>query len=180
MAKLQIQMILEILGRPAGNVVLALENIVKKLSEEKGIKFIDKKVHDPKEVENSNGLFTSFAEITAELDNLETYFLVLFKYMPSHIELIEPEKIQINNFDLNNLAGALVQRLHSYDAVTKRMIVERDAVLQKLKEVAPEAFEAMKAVSNKEEPKKKASKKKTKKSSKKTKKSSKKSSKKKK
>lgn len=172
MKKLQAQIILEILGRPPEHIAQALENLIKKLDSEKGISVTEKIMHEPTLVKDSKDLYTAFAEITLELDSITNYFAVLFGYMPSNIELIYPEEISLSNFDLNQLANQITQRLHSYDAITKKMMTERNMILEKLKQVAPHLFKKSEAA---EQPKKKkpAKKKAKKKSAKKPKKKSK-------
>ncbi len=140
MEKLQIGIILEILGRPKENVKEALNNLVAKLGSESGIKILEKTLHEPKPVKDSKDLFTAFADILLELDSLNNYFGILFAYMPSHVEIIHPEKIHLSNFDFNDIGNKLVLRLHDYDAITKKAIYEREILLKKLQEVAPHLF----------------------------------------
>jgi len=172
MAKLHVQIVLEILGRPPENVTKVLEEHITKLGSEKGIKIIDKKLHEPKKVKEGKDLYTSFAEVTLELDSITHYFGVLFGYMPAHIELIDPSQIELSNHEIDDLANQIVQRLHHYDALAKRMLVERQYLFTKLQEIAPEVVpklmkkEPLKSAQ--EKPKKKNSaKKKTKKAKKK-------------
>ncbi len=141
MAKLQTSIILEILGRPPEHVTEALNTLITKLSSEKGVKILEKTCHEPLPVEDTKDLFTSFAEIMLELDSISDYLGVLFAYMPANIELINPEKIILSNSDLNDLGNKLVRRLHDYDAITKKVILEHDIVLKKLQEVAPHLFQ---------------------------------------
>ena len=106
---------------------------------EEGVKIIEKKVHEPKPLENSN-MFTTFAEVVAELDSLSNYFGIIFSYMPANIEIISPTEMKIKNHEFTELANRLLSRLHEYDALTKRAISERGIVLEKLREVAPHLF----------------------------------------
>ena len=140
MEKLQVHLILEILGRPKENVQDALAGLVKKLGSESGIKIMEEVQHPPVPVKDTKDLFTSFAQITVELDSIAHYFGLIFAYMPANIELISPEKINIKNDDFNLLGNKLVQRLHDYDAIAKNIIAERDILMQKLKEFAPHLF----------------------------------------
>ncbi|MFH1290901.1 MAG: hypothetical protein ABIH92_05875 [Nanoarchaeota archaeon] len=140
MGKIHASLIIEILGRPVEHVKEALNTLVVKLSSEKGVKVINKTYHDPTQVEDTKDLFTAFAEVDVELDSLENYFGILFAYMPSHIEITHPEKITLTNANLADIANVLVQRLHNYDAITKKMIAERNILLKKLKEIAPHLF----------------------------------------
>lgn len=170
--KLQAQIILEILGRPPEHVTEALKLLVKNLGAEKGVRVISSKIHKPKPVENTKDLFTAFADVMLELDALENYFGILFGYMPSHIELIEPQSVTLTNFYLNDLANKLISRLHSYDAIVKKVSVDRELLLSKLKEIAPHLFQKMEskepktlkqAISKSVKPKKKPAAKKKKK-----------------
>ena len=124
--KINATLLLEILGRPKEHVKEALTTLVLKLGAEQGVKITNKILHEPQPVKDSQTLFTSFAEIDLELDSLQRYVMVIFTYMPSHIEIISPEKIAISNAELNEVGNAITQRLHHYDAVTKNTIVERN------------------------------------------------------
>jgi len=155
-------LIIEILGRPPEHVKEALNTIVVKMGSEKGIKVIGKTYHEPKKIEDAKDLFTSFAEVEVEFETLTHFFSALFAYMPSHAEIIHPEKLVISNSYLSELGSNLVQKLHSYDAIAKRLVVERNTALAKLKEVAPHLVQDAtlpKPQIPQEEPKKKPKKK---------------------
>lgn len=161
MEKIHASLILEILGRPRENVTSALNTILEKMEKEKGVNVLNKKAHEPKPVEKTD-LFTSFAEVDVELDSIMSYILLVFSYMPANIEITNPEKLTLNNGELNEIGNALVQRLHHYDAVTKNTLAERDMYAKKLREIAPHLFKKSENQKGEEKPekKKKSSKKK--------------------
>jgi len=134
MAKIQANFVLEILGRPAEHIKSAITELVTKIGTEKGVKIIDKAIQEPIAVKDVKDLFTTFAELTLELDSLQNYLGILFAYMPSHTELIYPEKLTFVNTEVNDLANKLISRLHEYDAITKKALIERDILLKKLNE----------------------------------------------
>ncbi len=136
--EIQANLILEILGRPPERISEALNALVEKLGSEKGVKILEKTFHEPIQVEGSTNLFTSFAEVTAEFKEIGNLLGILFAYMPSHVEVIKPEKLSFSNAELNDIANKLIQRLHGYDAIAKTMLNEKEFILQKLKEAAPE------------------------------------------
>jgi len=140
MEKIQATMIFEILGRPAEHIKTALASLVDKIGAEKGIKVIEKTIHEPTEVKESKDLYTTFAEVSVEFDSLANYFGTIFTYMPANIEIISPVKFDISNLDLNELGNKLIARLHEYDSITKKFIYERNFLLKKLNEVAPHLF----------------------------------------
>lgn len=142
MKKIQASFILEILGRPKEHILDGLNQLIQRLSKEQGVVILEQIVHEPHLVKDSKDLFTTFAELTLEIDNLPTFFGLLFGYMPANVEIISPEEISIKNTDFNELGSRIMHRLHDYDAVAKKMIYERDVLLRKLQEVAPHLFKA--------------------------------------
>jgi hypothetical protein len=138
--KIQAHLILEILGRPAEHIKEALNELLKKLGTEKGIKIISQDVREPNPIKDSD-LFTSFADITVELDSIDQFFGIIFAYMPAHIEIIYPEDLSLTNFQFNDLGNRILSRLHEYDALAKKIVFERKVLIDKLKEKAPYVFE---------------------------------------
>lgn len=140
MEKIQARVILEILGRPPEHITSSLGALIDRMAKEQGVKILDKKMHEPIEVKDSKDLYTTFAEILAELDSFEIFIGIMFAYMPANIEIISPEKVVFTNTSFNFLSGRLLTRLHEYDAIAKKMIMDRDFLVNKLKEVAPDLF----------------------------------------
>ena len=164
MEKIHSRMILEILGRPPEHLKESLKLLVEKVGKEEGVKILNSQIHEPIEVKDSKDLFTTFAEIELSIDTIEKYLGLIFAYLPANMELISPEKISISNEQITLLGTRLAQRLHDYDAIAKRTIMEKDAILKKLYEVAPHLFkrEAPKVEDKIEKVKKESKKKKRK------------------
>lgn len=140
MDKIKADLIFEILGRPAEHIRTALSAVIDKLGMEKGVKVNDKKIHEPTEVKESKDLYTTFAEVSIEFDAIENLFGILFAYMPAHVEIISPANFEITNLNLNELSNTILMRLHNYDAIAKKLIYEKDFLVNKLREVAPHLF----------------------------------------
>jgi 7,8-dihydro-6-hydroxymethylpterin-pyrophosphokinase len=140
MTSIKVNAILEVLGRPAENVTEALKIIVDRMKNEKELKLISNRIHEPVAVKDSDNLFTSFMEVELELPSLNHLFSFLFVYMPANIEIIHPENLSISNHDLNLMTNQLMQRIHQYDAIAKNALSEKDFVMKKLYEVAPHLF----------------------------------------
>ena len=92
-------------------------------------------------LEESKDLFTAFADVLLEFDSLPAYMAILFAYMPSNVEVIHPETLEIKNSDLAEMGNVILQRLHHYDSLVKGIMNERTALINKLREVAPQLFE---------------------------------------
>ena len=142
MEKMTVSCVIEILGKPKEHVADSLKALIDKIASEKGMLLKEKKLHEPIQVKEST-LFTSFAELTIELDSAFNLFGLVFGYLPSNIEVISPEKFSFSNQDLTEIATRISQRLHEYDGLTKHALADRNLFLQKLKEVAPDVAQSL-------------------------------------
>ena len=141
--KIHASFILEILGRPSEHIIESMKGIIKKLDEEKGIKIIESKIHPPKKIEDANqkeknedlALYTTFAEIEAEIDDINSLLILAFNYMPSNIEIISPENFLIKNGDISGILTNTILRLHRYDEIAKRLTIDKKILEDKLKEI---------------------------------------------
>src|SRR3989338_4175525 len=101
MEKIQFRAILEILGRPPEHIIQGLKLIIDRIKAEKGIVIIEEIHHAPALVKDSKDLYTTFSELTLEVDNLNILFGFIFQYMPSNIDIISPENLSLSNQDMN-------------------------------------------------------------------------------
>ncbi len=131
--KINAIMIVEVLGKPKEYVVEILEEIVGRIDAEKGIKILDSSIKEPRELEKQKDFFTSFAEIEFEADEMLQIVFLVFKYMPSHIEIISPEQITTNNYEYTDILNSLTKKLHNYDEVARIIKVEKDILEKKLR-----------------------------------------------
>lgn len=132
MEKIQARLILEILGRPKEHVTEALKMIADKISKEKGVKIIEKQIHPPVEVKEAKDLYAAFMEIVIECDTLSSFFGIVFAYMPANIEIMEPLNIEVRNDEFSALANRIIQRLHNYDAIARKLVVDNKILREKL------------------------------------------------
>jgi len=123
--------IIEILGRPADHVKESMESLVDVLGKVKGIEIVKKEIHEPKEIEKKN-LFTTFAEVELLTENFKRLTDLIFEYMPSSIEIIEPQEARMNINEANNFVNDITARLHKYDAVAKTLIMQNRILQAKI------------------------------------------------
>lgn len=132
MSTVQARMILEVLGRPKEHVASALALLVEKVGKEPGITLQGVDMHDPVKAKESTELFTTYAEVLLEAQSLHHLFALLFTYLPANVEIIKPTDLLVKNDFLNGFANTLVQRLHTYEAITKRLLTDRDKAINAL------------------------------------------------
>ena len=145
-------LVVEVLGRPPEHLKETLGQIATSIDEEKGVVVKKKKINEPVELEKEKGFYSSFAEIEVEVEEIANLAILMFKYMPAHIEIISPELIALTNNGWNDILNELTRRLHGYDEVA-RVLMNEKAIMQK-------QLEELTAKKKKSPKKKKSSKKK--------------------
>ncbi|MGD9275628.1 MAG: hypothetical protein PVJ67_00485 [Candidatus Pacearchaeota archaeon] len=135
--KVKAALIIEVIGKPPEHLTETLGNLIKQISEEKGVEVVEKTIHEPTELKDNKDFFTSFAEVEVEVEEVLYIAMLMFKYMPAHIEIIHPEKIILSNSGLNDILNELTRRLHGYDEVARIIQVEKNILEKKLKELMP-------------------------------------------
>lgn len=134
--KVKAMMIIEILGRPPEYISETLENIIKKIGEEKGVKVVNKKINPPVLMKDHKDFYTSFAEVEVEVKEMIDLANLMFKYMPAHIEIIFPQNISMTNSDFEEILNELTRRLHGYDEVARILQNEKIILENKLKAIS--------------------------------------------
>jgi len=164
-------MIVEMAGRPAEHVKEALSKHVSVLDKLSDIEVHTIKISEPRELELPEGskqtetMFTCFAEVDFETESFSRMSQVMFDFMPSSVEVIEPSKVNLEATEATELLNNLSGRLHRYDEVA-RMAQFKVQQLEAQLKLAQESIlekDSKEVKKSKKAPKKKTAKKKPKK-----------------
>jgi len=157
--------IFEMMGRPPEHIKIALSELIDKLGEQKSINIIRKEIHEPKPVEKEGvkDLFTTFAEVELIADNINIIFDITFSMLPSHVEILKPKEIELKNFDLSSIVSNLAVKIHKYDEIAKISIMEKNILINRLKEAQEKINNLENSVKVEDEEENKKDKKKSKK-----------------
>lgn len=137
--------ILETIGKPPEYLIETLNKIIDEIDKEKGVSVKRKEIKQPilmkdkieildKEKTQQESFYTTFAEIEVEVEDILYLAVLMFKYMPSHIEIISPEFIVLSNTGWNDILNELTRRLHGYDEIARIMQVEKAILEKRLRE----------------------------------------------
>lgn len=85
---------------------------------------IDEYYSEAKEHGEKKELFAVFAELEMLVKSPETLVWLSFDYMPSSIEIIEPETLRYKRTELANFVNDLLARLHDVDMKFKNVIMD--------------------------------------------------------
>lgn len=135
---IRIVMILDVIGRPPEHLITSLEEIINEIDKEKGVIVKSKEIKKPRLMKDQKNFYTTFGEIEIEVEELLYLVILLFKYMPAHIEIVSPELIALTNNGWNDILNELARRLHGYDEIARIMQVEKQTLLKKIQELGGE------------------------------------------
>lgn len=142
--KIKTLFIYEIVGRPAEHIKISLEQLIDRIGENPGIKIISRKVHEPNIIQEENlekELFSTFAEVEMEIDDLELVFRIVLNTLPSNVEILDPKELRLKNFDLSSVLAELAIKLHKFDEVTKVLALEKSQLINFMKEMDKKIIE---------------------------------------
>lgn len=120
------------MGRPPEHIEQALRDLALKISSDKGVQLIDQVLHEPKSVEKTDNLWIAFGDLDLEFDSARHFFNTIMSYMPSHVEIYEPENLKMDASEFNELSNFIMGKLHNYDSIAKQVIGERDILAKQL------------------------------------------------
>lgn len=133
--KIDAIMVLEVLGRPPEYLNETLNNLIKSISEEKGVVVKRTDIKPPVELQNQKDFYTSFAEIEVETDEILYLAILLFKYMPAHVEILSPQNLTLTNSGWNDIFNEITRRLHGYEEIVRITQTEKRILENQLKTI---------------------------------------------
>ncbi|MEM4267642.1 MAG: hypothetical protein QXK37_02315 [Candidatus Woesearchaeota archaeon] len=123
---LNCRVIIEMLGAPKEHIEETIRMYVNKLKEDyKAIKVLREYYAEP---EKKDKLFATFVELDLEVKGVENLVWFCFDYMPSSVEIFEPEEIVYKTRDFTNFINDLQAKLHKVDNVIKNLSAENQVL----------------------------------------------------
>lgn len=120
--------VIELIGKPKEHIEGTMKEYVEKIKNEDSIQVIDVQVAETKQMETGakqeemiKEMWATFAELDMLVKDPMTLTYFCFDYMPSSIEIVEPEKLSYGNNDLTEFFNDLQARLHKLDMMAKQM-----------------------------------------------------------
>jgi hypothetical protein len=136
MEKIKIHTMIEIAGKPEEHVKETIDKIINIIKENKKLNILKKEISSidktevpsPSNPDQNVEIFSGFTELELELPNFDELIQFCFTFMPSSIEIIEPEELKISQGDLEASLGDLLGKLHE----NSRIIMEYQALKQQI------------------------------------------------
>lgn len=133
--KIKAILIIEVAGRPPEFLKNSLEIHVQKIKNfQKGISLVNFKLAEPKKIDEEKDLYTMFAEVEVETETYGKLMELVFEFMPSSVEIIDPAEITFDIQEATMLMNDLAGRLHKYDEVAKIARMQVQQLAQRLQQ----------------------------------------------
>ena len=116
-------MVVEVLGKPKEHVDSTLKGYLQKLKENSRYQVVKEDLAELKKHEESE-LWMAFAELEIKTAGVAEIIDFCFDYMPSLIEIIEPEELELDSLSISSFLNDLQAKLHGVDMLAKQMKME--------------------------------------------------------
>ncbi|MGM5481874.1 MAG: hypothetical protein ACQESF_00280 [Nanobdellota archaeon] len=120
--------IIEMVGSPKEHIENTIKQYVDKIETDyKEIKLNDSHIEKAKESEESTEkakLYNVFAEVELKIKGIENLSYFCIDYMPSSIEIIEPDTFEYEARDFTGFINDLLAKLHQIGTQLKRLNIE--------------------------------------------------------
>lgn len=117
--------IIEVLGKPKEHVEKAMRHYIEQIKKVKGIELMKQDIVDAKQQKDSN-LWATFAELEVLFKNIGLLASFCFNFMPSSIEILAPENMNLKNRELAAIINDLQAKLHLLNTAVKNLRSEND------------------------------------------------------
>ncbi|MBD3249518.1 hypothetical protein GF336_05715 [Candidatus Woesearchaeota archaeon] len=110
--------IIEVAGKPKEHIEKAIKSYVEKIKNDPDIDILKS---DFAEVTENEGMFSTFVEMDIVVKDMPRLISFCFNYMPSSIEISEPQEMKLNSAELSTIFSDLQAKLHEVDVIAKKL-----------------------------------------------------------
>ncbi len=126
---LRIRVIFEIMGKPKEHVENTLKAYVENIkTKETDIHVLEEDFEPAEEVEE--GLFSTVAEVEMLVPDIEKLSWIAINFSPASIELIEPDKIVMEQKQVSHWITDMLARLHEVGMIQKTVTGQNQALIK--------------------------------------------------
>ena len=132
---LKTRFIIEIVGKPIEHIGKAIVMVGESFGkDQKEVKVTKRSVREPVQLPDSE-FFSAYVEFEADVKDISTVMGLIFDYMPSSVEIIEPETLVERTPFINSLLNDLAERLHQYDHHLRELKAQNELYKRTLKDI---------------------------------------------
>src|SRR3989344_1645288 len=124
---LKVNTIIEIVGKPKDHVIETMDKVVSLIKNSDKFKYVSHSREEPKSIPQSEKIFSTFSEFEINFPSIAALSGFCFDFMPSSVEIIEPEELKVKSEDITDTLNDLIAKLHQYDMTLKGYILKEKA-----------------------------------------------------
>lgn len=122
-AHIRCRTIIEVLGKPKEHVENSIKEYIEHIKQDSELVILNEEYSEVKEQGN---LWSQFVEIDLVIKGTQKLISFCFEYMPSSIEVVKPESLDLKNNEMSSFLNDLQARLHNVDMIVKQLKAEND------------------------------------------------------
>lgn len=130
--EIKARMVVEALGTPKETLSRALKAIIGGIEDRKDVEVTKKEIAKPEKIKNSF-LYSGFIEFECKVKDFQTLLGLILDFLPSVVEIIEPDSISMPSVELQPILNDLISKLKRYDNNIKALIAKTVILEKKLK-----------------------------------------------
>ena len=123
--------VVEVLGKPKEHVEKSIKEYLEKLKKNERYEVLTEKFAEIKEQEKEE-MWSTFAEIDVKTEKIQDLVSFCFSYMPSMIEILEPNKLIFSETEVSEFLNDMQSKLHQVDMVAKQVKVQNDFLMRNM------------------------------------------------
>lgn len=127
--EIKAKIIIELLGKPKEHIEETMNKVLDELKERKGVEILNKETLEAKKLEK---FFSIFSDLDIKCVDISTLLGVCFDFMPSSVEILEPDKLSFESKYMDNFLNDLLAKLHQQSMVVRNLHAENILMKQKL------------------------------------------------
>lgn len=121
----------EVLGSPKEHVENTMGLLINNIKQNNNWKVERDEIFEAKKLNENSPFYSSFIEMEISFEGLENLMAFCFDFMPSSIEILEPDEIKMETANLSELFNELMARLHNNDMLLRNALAELSLLKKK-------------------------------------------------
>ncbi len=118
--------VIELLGKPKEHIQDTLQEYIAAIKKNPKYKILVEEIADPSKHGDTEDLWSVYVELEIKANETIDVLHFCFDYMPSVIEILEPQEITTTDVEFGSFLNDLQTRLHQIDMMAKQIKGERD------------------------------------------------------
>lgn len=113
------RIILEVAGAPKEHVDKSIKLVVDHITASDKVTVVAEETFEAEKKDEKEGLFSAFSELELWFSDVNALLGFAFDYMPASIEILQPDTLRMQTYQVSSVLNELLGRLHQIDLQLK-------------------------------------------------------------